>query len=289
MIRQSIFEILSSEYDIVKEFNKINSLFELKIITYTDPLSFRVLSATIEEVVDNVLLLMWKQRGSYFSCGEMREAIGFDTCNYNEDNIITTLEYYLNLINLINSKLIAQVNTSYQFYKEFYLLVQNIDILLEHLNLKKIIIDEEEKLLLLPENPTAVAVAEISTKNTAFSILKYNHASLKGNIDEKKKILYLISQEYEPLLKAPIEGYKDFFEKTNALLNNLHIRHNNKTKENNKNKIIDIDENELEQWYDELYQLLLFCILINDNLKRKNNVDELLKKIKLSAKSPQGK
>ena len=64
------------------------------------------------------------------------------------------------------------------------------------------------------------------------------------------------------------------------LLNNLHIRHDNKTKENNKNTVIDIDNAELEKRYDELYQLLLFCILINENLDRKNKVSEFLKTIK---------
>lgn len=80
-----------------------------------------------------------------------------------------------------------------------------------------------------------------------------------------------------------MEGYADFFDKTNALLNSLHIRHNNKTKENNKNKIINIDENELEKWYDELYQLLLFCILIKDNLERKNNIKNFLKELNKKA------
>ena len=42
----------------------------------------------------------------------------------------------------------------------------------------------------------------------------------------------------------------------------------NKTKENNKNSIIDITDEELEKWYDKLYQLLLFCVLIKDNLER---------------------
>ena len=138
----------------------------------------------------------------------------------------------------------------------------------------------DEIVLLLPKNPAATAVAEISSEDIALAILKYNHASLKGNLESKRKLLYQISLEYEPLLKAPIEGYKDFYDKTNGLLNTLHIRHNNTAKENNKNNIININEDELEKWYDELYQLLLFCILIKDNLERKKEVDEFLKEIK---------
>ena len=46
---------------------------------------------------------------------------------------------------------------------------------------------------------------------------------------------------------------------------------------NNKNQIIDMPENDLEHWYDELYQLLLFCVLIKDNVKRKQEITDMLK------------
>lgn len=254
MSRQNIFEILSSEYNIEKEFNKINSLFETRLIRYTNPLNFGTLEGAIENIINSCFLLTWKQRGSYFSCAEMRDKIGFTIGNYNEDNVITTLEYYINLINLLNLRLKSPtIRVNYQFYNEFYLLKQNIDILLEHLNYEKIIIDEEEKVLLVPKNISSIAVAEISTKNTAFSILKYNHTALKGNLEEKRNILNSIYLEYEPLLKSPPEGYGDFFNKTNALLNTLHIRHNNKAKENNKNRIVNLNDDEMEKWYDELY------------------------------------
>lgn len=282
MSRQNIFEILDSAYDLILEMNKIRELFSLKMIKNINGLNYRESMLDIEEFVDVFLLHLWKQRKSFLSIQEIREYI-FSSINYEDldkpETILKTLEYYLNLINLIEIKNCTK-NHNNQFYREFWLLKENIDILLDHLNHEKLIIAEEEKLILVPRNPAATAVAEISSEDTALAILKYNHASLKGNLESKRKLLYQISLEYEPLLKAPIEGYKDFYEKTNALLNTLHIRHNNTQKENNKNSIIDICDEELEKWYDELYQLLLFCVLIKDNLDRKKEVDEFLKSIK---------
>ena len=280
MTRQDIFTLTQSKYNIEKEFNKINTIFETYIVLHTDPLSFNSYQFTIENLVNEKFFLYWKQRGSYFSCQELRNDIGFSLDDYSENNIITTLEYYSNLIYLIDKNIKYKNSIAYQFYKEFYILKQNIDILLDHFNHEKLIIDEEEKVLLIPKNLSARAVAKISSTETSQAILKYNHAALRGNIVEKRNILNNIYLEYETLLDNPIDNYKEFFKKAKQLYNNLHIRHDNRTTKNNKNPKINIDDETLEKWYDELYQLILFCILIKDNLERKSHVDEFLKSIK---------
>ena len=203
----------------------------------------------------------------------------FTSANSNEE-IVNFLEYCENILCLIVKKFEILNKNDWEVNKLFVPLIENSHLLIEKLGYKLKICEKEEKVLLIPQKPEALAVAEISTVDTALAILKYNHASLKGNLEEKRKLLYQISLEYEPLLKMPIEGYKDFYDKTNGLLNTLHIRHNNTVKENNKNNVIDIRDEELEKWYDELYQLLLFCVLIKDNLDRKKEVDEFLKSIK---------
>lgn len=59
----------------------------------------------------------------------------------------------------------------------------------------------------------------------------------------------------------------------------MNIRHNNKSGKNKKELVAQMGDDELESWYDELYQLLLFCVLIEDNKERKDKVDDLLKRI----------
>lgn len=282
MTRQDIFQILKNKYNIEQEINKIISLFESIHIGYTDYYGHRLVY-NLEEYIDTEILPKWKQRDCYLSCKEIQRALDIPKqfCpNASIDKIIIVLEYYENLFYLLIIKYKVLDDSDYEVPKDFELMVQNSHLLIERLNYKITLLEKEEKVLLTPKNPSATAVAELSTDETALAILKYHHASLKGDLGEKKNLLYQISLEYEPLLQSPIEGYKDFFEKVNALLNNLHIRHNNKAKENNKNKVINIDDQELEKWYDELYQLLLFCVLIKDNLERKNDVDKFLKELK---------
>lgn len=279
MTRQNMFEILKNRFNVVKETNKI-----IRMLSYDDFFKSHYEYMTAEGIVNKYLLRTWKQRGCYLSCKEIKEDLGINdliTKETSNDMLIITLQYYANILSLVTRNLdYIFKNTNLDPTDLFLISRENFRILLEYLNYEEKYIEEEQTILLVPKNPAATAVAEISSEDTALAILKYNHTSLKGCLEEKRKLLYQISLEYEPLLKMPIEGYKDFYDKTNGLLNTLHIRHNNTVKENNKNNVIDISDEELEKWYDELYQLLLFCVLIKDNLDRKKEVDEFLKSIK---------
>lgn len=198
----------------------------------------------------------------------------------NKEEMLRGLEYYINILNLLKIKFNIPQNINFPCPPAYTMLLKNIDILLEHINYEKLEFPEEEKVILVPQNPAATAVAEISSKDTAFAILKYHHASLKGNLAEKKKLLLSIANEYEPLLAKPIAGFKEYFDKATGLLNNLNLRHNNKTGKHKIDAIANMPPEELENWYDDLYQLLLFCVLIKDNTVRKEKAANLLKTIK---------
>ena len=284
MTRKNIFEFLKEKYNIPKEENKIVKLYNSELL-YCN-IGFAQGNYTPEEIFERELLKNWKQRGSYLNCKEIKEALRipkFFTFETPIETILNTLEYYENISYLLVKKLKIFDGYEYEVSDNFKILLENIQILLNYLNYEHKIFEDEEKVILIPKNPSATAVAEISDEETAMAILMYNHHTLKGDLERKRQLLNLIQRTYEPLLKNPIEGYNDFFKKTNLLLNNLHIRHNNFEEENNKNLVIDIDDKTLEHWYDELYQLLLFCVLIDDNLKRKKEAGEFLKQIKQGA------
>ncbi len=256
---------------------KISSLFSEKLICFTEPLSFKQRVDSLESLVDAFDFHTWKQRGSCLSCQEMREKLNIDTPSFKTENVIRKLEYYVNIINLLLIRHRLDDRVRFQYSNALSMLLQNIAIILEHLNYEQYEFEEEEMVLLHPKDPAATSVAEISSKETAFAILKYHHASLKGNLSEKRKLLLAMANEYEPLLKNPVEGFKDYFNKVNAMLNNLNVRHNNKEGVNKKDLLAHMTDEELEHWYDELYQLLLFCVLSKDNKKRVDEVGVLLK------------
>ena len=282
MTRKNIFELLKEKYNIEHEMNKITTLFYSQMFKYIDSYTYKQTIYKIENIVDNRLLFAWKQRNSCLSCNEIKAKLNLEHEYSRLDNVILILEYYENLIYLVDRHInLNKIN--YQIFQEYFMLKENIANLLDYINYEIHTIEKEEKVLIVPKNPSTTAVAEISDEETAMAILMYNHHTLKGDLERKRQLLNLIQRTYEPLLKSPIEGYKDFYEKTNQLLNNLHIRHNNLEEVNNKNLVININDKTLEHWYDELYQLLLFCVLIDDNLKRKKEAGEFLKQIKQGA------
>lgn len=271
MVRKNIFEILDDMYDIKIEINKIDFLFKEALLIVQNQLNFQQQKGNVEAVIEDKLFFVWKQRGSCLNCEEMRRKLGINITKYGLDDIIIRLEYYLNIINLANTKLRYP---NFQKTQQFIILEDNIKILLDHLNYECLNIPEEEKILLVPKNATATSVAEISSKDTALAILMYNHASLKGDLSQKRNLLLKIYLEYETLLKKGITGFSEYFDKTRGLINKLNIKHNN------KKEIENFDNEQLEEWYDELYQLLLFCVLIKDNKERKDKAEEFLKSLK---------
>ena len=287
MPRQNIFELLASKYNVVKEMNKIAKLFSMAQITSYNSSNFQPIQHFIEEVFENNCFPTWKQRGPYISCAEMKEDLQLpQQYSENKEEMLRGLEYYINVLYLLKIKFNIPQNINFPCPPAYTMLLKNIDILLEHINYEKLEFPEEEKVILVPQNPAATAVAEISSKDTAFAILKYHHASLKGNLEEKKKLLLSIANEYEPLLAKPVSGFTDYFDKATGLLNNLNLRHNNKTGKNKIDAIANMPPKELENWYDDLYQLLLFCVLIKDNTARKEKAANLLKTIKTVKQCP---
>lgn len=281
MARKNIFELLSEKYNIVKEMNKIAELFLSIEITATNPLNFQDGICSIEQLFEWNCFPKWKQRGPYLSCAEMKADLNIpNSFSNNMDDIIRGLEYYINVLRMVDEKLNFSHNMQFSCPPAYPMLLKNIDILLEHLNYEKKVFAQDEKVILVPKNPAATAVAEITDKeHIAFAILKYNHNSLRGDLEGKRQLLLSIANEYEPLLKNPIDGFTDYFKKATFLLNNLNLRHNNKSGKDKKQFVVDMPNKELEKWYDELYQLLLFCVLIKDNVKRKKEIEDLVKKI----------
>lgn len=283
MIRKSIFEILEEKYDIRAEFSVVMKLFcSPCIFAYHQQGQGQFVP--LEQAIDNSCFYLWKQRHGCINLDDMKKKLGFeDRKSSDKDDMILCLEYFCNIINLANTKLYYnsfQVMGSHQKTPQFIVLEENIELLLNHLNYEKHIFAKEEKVILIPKNPAATAVAEISSQATAMAILMYHHGSLKGQLAEKKDILRRIAQEHEPILDKPIDGYTDYFKTANNMLNNLDIRHNNRAGKKKNALATNITDEELENWYDELYQLLLFCVLIKDNKERKDKMTEFLKGLK---------
>lgn len=289
MGRKNYLQLLQDRYNISDEFDKITILFNKSIVKHTCNVGYMRTTTeyyTLEQMVEKKFSY-WKGRGTCISIQNMRDELGIDSIikkpKKEENEVVLGLEYYLNIGNLFLQKVVPGLpRYEYSFLNEWNMLRENIDILLDKLCFERFYDKDHDLIFLISKNPAATAVAEISSEDTAMSILMYLHASLKGKLAEKKDILRRIAQEYEPLFDKGIIGFSDYFDKANNMLNNLDIRHNNKAGKKKNDLATSLTNEELENWYDELYQLLLFCILIKDNKDRKDKMAEFLKGLKVS-------
>ena len=142
--------------------------------------------------------------------------------------------------------------------------------------------EDDECVLVIEDKPEVTATAEIVPETLALDIIRYNHRLLKGNINAKKSILLKLASELEPRRKELQELDKDLTSNIFFMLNNMNIRHNNQNiNEPSKYKkyVAEIDNQHLEDWYDELYQMMLLALLLLDNIERQKSIDELKEKV----------
>lgn len=279
-MRKSIFDIVSENISIESEIDRI-----IKMATKENVLAVNTYSYyTLFEFVDEYCFKEWERRGHFIDLDDFLEAVGFEDliedAKYSVDDLFTFIEVVYNFWQLSCEMLYSEdeMASKVNWCGNYYHLKEVMDDILQQYNHAVHIDCDKQIVLVIENNPEATAVAELMTKDElSLDILKYNHRSLKGDIELKKSILLSLAAEIEPKRKllhninAKLED--DIF----FMLNNLNIRHNNRSKKdkNYKEYVAKMKKASLEKWYDELYQMLLLAFLQLDNIKRSERVKEL--------------
>ena len=141
--------------------------------------------------------------------------------------------------------------------------------------------EEKEQVIIVEDKPEVTAVAEIVEAENALSIIRYNHHALKGDIKAKKHILVEIGKKLEPERNRLHTINSSLEDKIFFMLNNMDLRHNNRYEgdRNYKAVVAQMADEELETWYDELYQMMLLAFLELDQSDRSEKIDALKAKI----------
>ena len=133
---------------------------------------------------------------------------------------------------------------------------------------------ESGRQIIVEKNVYASEVSQIVSETSiqdAIKVLEYNHFANKGDVQRKKEILIALANYLEPFRRElnNSEELKDIlkvnnqkviaFEKLFEMYNNFGLRHNNSNQYH-----LDLADDELEQWYDDIYTSTLFVILSMD-------------------------
>lgn len=133
--------------------------------------------------------------------------------------------------------------------------------------------------ILVEKNAVVTAVAEsaLIPDDLSHKIIAYNHHDMQGDIESKKATLlrlYLLLEENKSKLHQVNSNLEnDLF----YIFNNFNIRHNNcdSKSKNYKPGIASMDKQELENWYDETYQMCLLAFMELEQADRKPKFDAI--------------
>lgn len=285
-MRKNIFEQLKEKISFSSEIKRLDTLIKDKNgIRVEIPKKYSINEydiefCSLENFVNIFSFKCWKGRGTCISCKDMRESLYLDDILFSDeptfDETINYCEYVANILKLPeNAKL--KDNASFYLTDVIVAIRDNLKSIMDWLNLEMSYFKNEEIALITEKNAAVSAVAECVDEELAYQIVKYNHYTLKGDISKKKEILLKLGNELEPKRKqlSSLNGQleKNLF----FILNNLNIRHNNSDKEDKdyKEYTAKMKENELEEWYDELYQMSLLAMLELEQVERNQKINEL--------------
>ena len=268
--RKNIYEIMhSAGISLKTEYERLYSLFhDNKLLVGDSWISIYQISEDACVYFD----LAFTNRA--VSLKEIEKAFGY---NYSRSPCSITIEYVISFCELL-------INLCYQLNKLFsdeeidkeYLdvVIRNTDDCMDKFGYFRM--EHNGVFIYTEKKPEAIAVAEIVDDSLSYRVLEYNHIRMRGNLKGKLSILKLMADDIEnKQVRNAIKSINTTFESQLYQLINKFVRH-----DHSQTQIIaDMQDEELEMWYDEIYQMWLLAKLGLDHLDRKKRVAALLQQI----------
>ena len=275
-MRKSIFDLVAESFDIEDEVARIDSMTrEERVLAVND---YRYYS--LSDFVDSYCFDEWQHRGHCVDVEDLLETIDYEglmnDAPSDADAFMTIIELAYNFW-VLAKKQFSCSDYTLKWQGNFYHLKDVLDDDLQRFNHVAYEDKENSRIIVIEDKPGVTAVAEIIAPSLALDVIRYNHRSLKGEIEAKKSIILSLAADLEPKRAALTKLNKQLAEDIFFMLNNLNIRHNNRSKKdkNYKEYVAKMRKERLERWYDELYQMILLANLLLDNVGRAEKVKEL--------------
>ena len=268
-MRRNFAQVLKEgKVDLKKEYSKLYDLFYGK-----DPRDGKSLADLISLNFEGFYF-----RGTCLDLGEFDEVHGFrfeeQPKIFDIDYLVSFCEYIYNFVlHFEDHYFFGQIN------KSFYL--QQINKVIETIGY--IQCSEDGFTIFVPKDNAAIAVSEseLIPEALSYKIIAYNHHSMKGNLESKRQTLLMFADLLEPKRDELETVDKKFASDLFYTFNNFNIRHNNVDPAGPKYKkpVGDLTKEQLESWYDEVYQMCLLAFMRLEHVPRKQDFDMLKDKI----------
>lgn len=279
MARKNIFQLVEENYDIQSEIRKINNLF-----CEDDYFTAGMISYNFEEFLNEYLFSGWKYRGTCISIEEffVRANASIPTHgSIEEDQIINNLEVMENFIKLYfdnSDSLLSQHGIKY--YGDLVSVFCNLINTLEK-RMGLTARQYKDRVILYPKNAPLEKVIDLyDDEDVQWELIRYVREDL-SLAEKRKSLAYLATNLYIEEDKAETDEHiKELIKKAGNILNNLHIRHNNKTGKWENAVLKDLDETDAIALCDMVYNEMLTIVLLRDHKEYEKTYAEFNKKQK---------
>lgn len=235
---------------------------------------------TIEEYIGYVCFNDWNLRGTFTSIEEMRINLGIekgsiDPENVNENKVLDFLQYAINCV----FRTTQSMKSSSLFSDDTIVIMLrgNIEKLIKRLNCNLKFDKKNQEFFVLYNNATATVVCS-EDQDVKESILEYIQIDNRGDLKRKAEILCTLYKKLESYSeKFKGTTYKNLYDDTKLLFNKSGVRHNVDKDSIACATFLTMQKNELEKWYDRIFDLFLSCMVIERYLGSKVDIDNIKK------------
>ena len=279
MSRKSIFQLVEENYNIQHEISKINEMSNDECYWEDERYTYSLI-----ELVEEYLFDGWTYRGTCLTVEEFFTRVNAnisDGGNTSEEVIINHLEVLENFIKLYISKSKElqyknNIRCDPKFISVFYKLIQTLE---KRMGLTTR--EYKDRIVIYPKNAPLEHVIDLcEDEDVQWELIRYVREDL--SLSEKRKSLaYLATNLYIEEDKAEQdERIKDLVKQAGNILNNLHIRHNNKTGKWENQVLKDLDEADAISLCDMVYNEMLTIVLLREHKEYEKTYAEFNQKQK---------
>lgn len=283
MIRKNIFDLVYENYDVQAEIKKIYKSFNEAIYFCLDEgegEDEKCTDMTFKQLVEERFFEHWKYKDTCLSLDEFFERANakIDDCDseISSDKIINILELLENFVKLFydKRKQLLRYDGIFDFVEFDWEFCYMLDRLENHLGLTRK--EFRDRVILYPTNPPLDQVISITNdEDVQWELLNYIREE-KSLSEKRKSLAYLATNLYIEQDKNETDSILvEVMNQATNVLNNLHIRHNNKTGKWEQKDLLDsTSEEETLALCDFAFNQMLIIVLLRKNIK----YDDIYKK-----------
>lgn len=223
----------------------------------------------------HAMFLDWNLRGTFTSVEEMMAALEISEEDFEneitDDRFLDYIQFVLNAIVFVDEQI---KRGRYAIYRAgdtiFNAIVDNCIHIVDKLGAE--IAEEKNEIFIAYKDDVASAVATCN-EDLSGSIVEYLKIDNRGDLQRKGEILCTLAKKLEPFEKK-MNGseFKALCTDTTTLMNNIGARHALKPEDKLNAKFMNMDEEELEKWYDRAFHMFLGCMAVIPYLDIKSEI-----------------